>query len=195
MKLRDEGFGLIEVIIAIALVGFMVVVVGRVLSSNLRLAHTSLNNTKAAAFAQESMEIMVAMQNDFFACVCGVDDSCGDGQCTRDGQTCEPVGAYNSCWTTYPLSYSGTEYHLEFNGTTWVLQQNLAAVPQDNRFSRVITIENVCRTKQFGEIEDSGCAYSDDSSKNISVTVTWQERGATQAFSISNIFTAWPNII
>lgn len=197
--LNNSGFGIIEVIISLALVAIMVVSLGNVLGSIYKLYSAGKYKTQAYSFAQEPIEILNGIKNQHFACVCDDPDDCSSGSCVNvtDGQTCELRDNFTSCWMEYPENVSTvTRYYMQDLGTSWQLttltpgtKEIISANPN---FSREILIENMLRNDD-GDLDEAGTNL-DYNTKKISVNVYWTERGTEKSITIHNIFTAWKSL-
>lgn len=91
-------------------------------------------------------------------------------------------------WQTNIASLSaGTDYFLEFDGTTWLA--NVSNVLIDGVFERKFIINDVYRDAN-DDISSSGVL--DQNTKKITVYVSWSKNGSTVlkliSFYISNIF-------
>ena len=201
-KVNTSGVGIIEVIVALSLVGILSVSIGSVLSATYRLYRASEYKTQAFAYAQEPLEIINGIKLDLFVCSCNSDFSslysCSGGICTRtaDGQTCTPLEDYTSCWTTLPAGFNAaTQYQLVESGGAWQLSGLIPGSREtiigNPSFTRSITITNVNRNAS-GDIDPAGTA--DINTKQVTVTVYWTERSEEKNISLSQIFTAWENI-
>lgn len=181
--------GIIEVILALALVSVMVVVIGRVLISIQKIYRASELKNEAYLYAQQPLEVISSFKDDFFGCSCAdAANSCTTTTCTRgsDGQSCSLVEPYQSCWTAYPEGFSGVDYfYLTGGGGSWSLNGlsggSLETVPENNIFKRRITIANDLNLS--GDIEDN--------IKKITVDVFWTDKSIDKNLNLSTILTAW----
>ncbi len=190
---NQRGFSILEVIIALAMTVIVVVAIGKSLSAILRLANASQLKTEAFIYAQESLELVTAFKNDYFNCSGSADELCP----TSDGQNCTPASPYTSCWVLYPIGHVGqTNFSLTKNGSTYELVSlvggALESVPANPFFSRKITIQTLRRNATTLDIDPVGTL--DPGTKQITVTVFWNERGHTKSESMSSIVTAWQNL-
>jgi general secretion pathway protein I len=62
-KRSEEGFTLIEVVVALAILGITLTVIIELFAGGLRLARTSKEYTKAVSYAHTKMEDIVSQQN------------------------------------------------------------------------------------------------------------------------------------
>lgn len=191
----QRGSSVIEVLIALAMAGIIVVSIGKVLTTvHSRDLNTALQE-RGIAHAKESLEILSSIQNTSFACTCST-DSCASSVCTKssDGQTCALAGLYTSCWTTYPDGLTSlTPLHLVHTGTEWVLADGAEQIPADPLFTRTITIINVLRGSN-GDIVESGGTV-DPSTKKITTQVSWLDRNGQQKdIELSTLLTGWQNL-
>lgn len=194
---REDGIGIIEIIIALAFIALVSLSLGRTLNALNRANMIAADKTIAQALAQESVELMLDLQNDFFACRSTQDIISGQ-TCTRssDSQSCTLFAGYTSCWTAYPKDHNNqTRFYLSESGGTWQLNSlntgQYETVVFNPRFSRVVEITNAYRDAD-GNLASSGTI--DPQTKNVTVTVSWQERGVTHQSQASVILTAWQNL-
>lgn len=195
---KQRGFGIIEVIVALTIVVIVAVVIGRVLASIQRVYNASQLKTEAYTYAQQPLEILNEIKNGEFGCKCGSGASCFGNICTRtsDSQTCPLVEPYESCWTRYPEGLSGsTEFYLQKTGSDWELVAlspgTTESVPENNYFSRKLTIQNLFRDAS-GNLAQSGT--EDYNSKKVTAEVLWTDRGINSNVSLTTFFTAWQNL-
>ncbi|MBU1164364.1 hypothetical protein KKA15_02250 [Patescibacteria group bacterium] len=199
IKNRQEGFGIVEILVSLGLVAVMVLSIVQVIDSVYRLQRSSNFKTKAIAYAQMPLEIINDNKN-LFSCDC-VNDTCsGDPQiCTSstDGQSCQPFEDYDICWTYYPVGQVGhNRFYLDKVGSDWNLY-NLAAgveetIPSDSNYTRVLIIENIERDT-LGDMVESG-GTTDPNTKKIKSIVYWQERGEKRSYTLETIITLWKNL-
>ena len=187
---NQRGFSILEVIIALAMTVIVVVVIGKSLSAILRLANASQLKTEAFIYAQESLELATAFKNDFFSC----SGSTGVPCVTTDSQSCTPNSPYTSCWVAYPIGFEDeTEFFVNGSYELELLDNgNPEPVPANPFFSRKITIQTLRRNATTFDIDPAGTL--DPGTKQITVTVFWNERGHTKSESMSSIVTAWQNL-
>lgn len=196
---NNKGFSIIEVMITLALLVVVVISIGKVLSAIHRLYNASELKTQALAYAQEPLEIINGLKNDFFACTCAT-DSCNAGSpatCTRLSQTCELLEDYTSCWLEDPAGLAGqTVFKLVPIGGSWQLGA-LSGGPEPMTtnpfFSRTITIENVCKDAN-NDITDCSSGTPDFNRKKVMAEIFWTERGLSKSVKVTTIFTAWQNL-
>ena len=189
-----KGFGIIEIVVTLGIVAVIVLAVGKSLSSVHRLYQASEFKTQALIYAQEPIEIISGLKNDIFACSCTF-HSCTATTCTRgsDGQSCDPIGIYTSCWTRYPIYLAGyNRFYLQKSGSLWQLLSlapgSFESITANPNFSREIIIENLNRDSA------NAAGTPDFNTKKVTVTVYWTERGNPKNISLSTIFTAWENL-
>ena len=82
---------------------------------------------------------------------------------------CTPQPGYTTCW---PAAPSGSQ-RLAVVGTAWVLQSGDDT--SHAGFTRTLTVQDLGGTNV----------------KQITVTVTWVDRGATKQLQLNNVLTAW----
>lgn len=196
---NNSGFGVIEVVVSLALTAILVVSLGNVIGSVHRIYGVSENKARAYAFAQEPIEILNVIKNEYFACICDISGSCSGDICTSsaDSQVCTLRDGYTTCWLLTPknLLTATTFYVIQDNGV-WQLR-GLApgareSVLADPFYTREIIIANVPRNVD-GNIDPAGTITNYDT-KKITVNVYWNERGIEKNVSISTILTAWQNL-
>ena len=196
MYKSTKGYAILEVIVVLGIISFFIVVIGKTLFLVNTLNATSQKQTKALYYAQESLEIINDLKNDFFACTCGSDNCIGD-TCARaiDGQSCSLFSAYTSCWTEYPEGFVGqTDYFFEAVGASWQLKAltgPVETIAGDPDFQRKIIIKNIKRDAN-GDIADSGTA--DPNTKQVTVIVWYEARGVVHNIKLKTILTAWENL-
>ncbi|MFH0820115.1 MAG: hypothetical protein V1892_03725 [bacterium] len=196
MKKHPKGYIILEVILVIGMVSLIVLSVGKILDTLIRLNKISESQSKALSFAQESLEIMNAIGPANFVCSCNLGDSCSSGTCTRasDSQPCSLFAGYTSCWTAYPKDFVGqTNFYLEKVGTEWqlrVLSTPSETIAADTHFTRKLTIENALRDAD-GNIASAGTP--DSNTKKITVKVWYSERSVVHEVALKTILTAWKN--
>lgn len=193
---QTNGFSIIEVIVAISLVSFLVVSAGRTLDYTQRAHTTVAMKLKARAFAQQSIEELLAIQQASFACSCS-QNSCIGSTCSRGPQSCQLQPSYTSCWLEYPAGLTGqNRFSIVGPAGTLTLQAlspgSRETITSDPRFSREMVITNATRNPASFELAPSG--ISDPSTKLITVSVYWQERGVTKSIQLSTILTGWKNL-
>lgn len=196
MKNHPKGYIILEVILVIGMISLIVLSVGKILDTLIRLNKISESQSKALGFAQESLEIMNAIAPLSFVCSSNLGDSCSSGTCTSasDSQSCSLFAGYTSCWTNYPRNFVGqTNFYLEKVGSEWqlrALSTPSETIAADTRFTRKLTIGNVLRDAD-GNISASGTP--DPNTKKITVKVWYNERGVVHEIALKTILTAWKN--
>jgi len=188
--MREQGFGMIEVIITITFVAVVALALGKTLMYVNQVSSTSLLRSEALGYVQEDLEKINIIQNDLFACRCAT-DSCSGTSCTAtDGQSCEMFPAYQSCWIQYPRGLSGnTEFYLDSNLVLQPLSPGATEqIATDHDIRRKIVITNAYRDAD-GNIAVTGT--EDYSTKIVEVIVTWIDRGDVKQVSGKHILTAW----
>ncbi len=93
----------------------------------------------------------------------------------------------DSSWTNkiIPL-VTGTNYYLVFNNGMWTTNTTNTYI--DSTFERKINIHPVSRNSSTDEIVTSG-GVNDPNTKLLTVTVSWNNRGATTSKAISTYIT------
>jgi type II secretory pathway pseudopilin PulG len=195
---RQSGFGIVEVVVVLGMIGIVVVGIGKVLGAVNQASHSSQLRARAFGYIEEALELVNDNKNNFFACAC-VTEGCSSDTCTRgsDGQSCTLVGAYTSCWTPYPAGLvNETLFYLDKPASDWQLQPlssgTTETVAADPLFERSITITNVNRDSN-GDIVETG-GTPDPNTKKVTVTVNWNDRGGPRSFTEALLLTAWENL-
>ena len=194
-----KGFGIIEIIVTLALTSVVVIVIGRSLVSLQRVYDASTNRSRAFVHAHQPIEIIDGLKNAYFGCSCSVGslDSCSATACTRaaDGQSCSVVPPYTSCWTEYPKNQNGvTRFEVKRVGSDWLLRplavgtnETITGLPS---FQRSVDITNLNRNAS-GDIDSVGTP--DFNTKQITATVRWEDHGQPREITQTLILTAWEN--
>lgn len=189
---------MVEVLIALSMGGILVASIGGVLASVHNNDVTSELREKALGYARQSLEIVTEIKNQEFACECtssGGQDICTGHTCTKssDGQSCTLPSAYTSCWNQYGHGLvSNSPLHIVSGGSGWQLAAGNETISADPIFSRDITIVNLQRDANGNIVESGGTV--DSNTKQVTVTISWTERGNPKDVSLSTILTAWENL-
>lgn len=184
--MRPKGSAVIEVLISLSLAAFLIAVLGNLISSTRRLETAQNFRQRALAHARESLEMVTSLQNELFACVSATS---GPGTCTNAQGSCTLSAAYNSCWLD--LNTTGS-FYLEEVGGNWQLASGGETVPGDADFSRSLTVTNMNRDAGGNLVASGGTP--DANTKQVTVQLSWQERGQSKSFSLSTMLTAWANV-
>jgi len=88
-------------------------------------------------------------------------------------------------WQNIASLTSGTEYYLTFSGSNWATSTTSTLV--DNLFERVIIVQDVNRDLSDDIVSSGGIL--DPNTKQVTVSVSWQEDGETTTHSISTYLT------
>ncbi len=166
--IQRSGHTIIEVLISISILAVATVSVGSLIESLRTTDRATSNKAQASALAQQSLEIATAIARQEFRCE--------GGACT----TCTPntsVG-YTSCWENCPARGCTATYHVAKNAGSWSLMHGSEAVGTSPIFSRALTITPVDVDGQV---------------KQITATVSWEEKSRTREATISTIVSAWQN--
>lgn len=191
--IKNQGFGIIEVIVTLSIIVIIVTIIGQVLASVYRAYQASEHKTEALTYVQEPIEIINGFKNNLFGCSCPVAGAHCD-TCTRDGQSCNPKTDYSSCWLENPNLSSWQTVVLAL-GETALAPGEKKIMTLHPAFSRKIIIKNLKRTPA-GELdlaEADPASIIDLNTKKVTAIVYWQERGVEKNVSLSTIFTAWEN--
>ena len=201
---NNNGFSILEVVVAIGIISLFVVSIAKVLQTVDRLNVLSEKKDSAVNYAQESIEIVSEIKNDLFVCSCNSGDNCTSGLdpdiCTRttgDGKACDMFPAYSSCWSEYPDSLFGeNNFYLDNTGGVWQLTalvgSSTETIVADPSYSRRINIVNAQRDTN-GDLVDAG-GTEDFNTKIVRVTVWYEYRGVSRSVDLKTVLTAWENI-
>lgn len=88
-------------------------------------------------------------------------------------------------WTNISGLTSGTTYYLSWNGSTWATSTTNIFV--DGVFERTFIIDNVNRDSNDDIVSSGGTL--DAGTKKATISVSWNERGATTTKTISTYLT------
>lgn len=192
MRVR-RGSAVIEVLLALSLAAFLIASLGNLISSVRRLEQSSNMRQRALTHVRFALELVTNEQRRLFACNSS-NCTCSATTCTRgDGQSCTLMPAYQSCWTLMPAGLVGEgPYHLAEVSGLWQLIAGAETVPTDPDFTRSIAVQNLMRDAGGALVESGGT--TDPSTKRITVTVSWNERGVAKSLNLSTMLTAWANI-
>ncbi|PLX20776.1 hypothetical protein C0584_04800 [Candidatus Parcubacteria bacterium] len=190
---NNKGFILAEVLIAIAVIAFVVVSVNKIMIATKKVSEDGDKRMYALSCAQEWVEAMTAIDNDIFSCVCDNGGVCSGSQCTIAGQSCNLQEGYNSCWVEYPINTnpSATKYSLAYN-TNWQINElddDFEDCSNPN-YQRKMTIENL-QWDEDGNISPTGTV--DFNTKKITVTAQFNKGDEYYEEAFSKILTAWKN--
>src|SRR3989344_5628647 len=83
--------------------------------------------------------------------------------------------ARDNVWSNISSLTIGTNYYPTFSGSTWTLSATASTV---GIFTRTVAFSNVNRDNSTKDIVSSG-GTNDPGTKLVTVTVSWQEGGAT----------------
>lgn len=175
-----RGVSVIEILVSLGLLLVVVTAISTLIASASRAETVTTLRERALGHARSALETALAIQDDAFACTCAT-DACSVTTCTKasDGQLCTLPANYTSCWTEYPDTLTAnTPLHLVTVGGAAQFAAGEETVPADAMFGRSLTIENIA---------------NNPSRKQITVTVTWNERGEDRALQVSGVYTAWKN--
>jgi prepilin-type N-terminal cleavage/methylation domain-containing protein len=150
------AFTLIELMIAIALVGIFLPAIGSVVSISVFSAKQGEDFAKATALAREQMEAVYSIRKD--------------------------ENAWD--WDSTPENTLGDEYYQPILAEgNWSLGNKTTDPLEIDGFTKTVQINSVCRNLTGLEIVDceteSGY-FVDDITRKISVNVRWSERGQEQ---------------
>lgn len=95
----------------------------------------------------------------------------------------------DTSWTNISGLTPGTTYHLSWDGSTWATSTTNIFV--DGIFERTFVIDNVNRDSNDDIVSSGGTL--DAGTKKATVSVSWNERGATTTKTISTYLTDFLN--
>ncbi|MFH0952124.1 MAG: hypothetical protein V1838_02945 [Patescibacteria group bacterium] len=194
-KTNNQGVSVIEIIIVIGMATILITSIGSAMAANNRLNNAGEMKSQALAYAKESMEIITEIKNDAFVCSCPGGNCPPTGVCLRpsDSQSCNVFSGYSSCWTVYAVGLTtNAQLHLALVGSNWQLAPGRETITADPRYTREVSVSNLQRDS-YGAIVESGGTV-DSNTKQVSVTVSWQENNQTREMVVTTILTAWQNI-
>ena len=177
-------------------VGVIASFVGSTLSSTYKLYAAGETKQQAVALAVESLEQLSTSPDENFECSCDSGGDCNStpGTCiiiiSGSSWSCIPRTGFNSCWTTLPIGLTtSTKLHLNPQGGDWMLAEESEEINISGiEFTRNIAFEDLKRNSS-GEIDPSG--NLDTGSKEVTVTITWQEHGRDKELQMSQIINHW----
>lgn len=158
-----RGSMIIEVLLSLSIVVVLAVVVGNTLSAVHRLEQGSALAAKAVGYAREYLEVMDSAKNQVFVP-------------TTSG--CTPQPGYTKCWAHDPTGFSGTTettpFSLAVQAGAWQLQAGADTTAHPG-YTRTLTVKDL----------------GDTNIKQVTVTVSWVDRGNTKQVQLANVLTAW----
>jgi prepilin-type N-terminal cleavage/methylation domain-containing protein len=160
-KRKSKGFTLIELIVAIGLSLIFIPAVGTLLSNSVFTASQGENFTKASSLAREQMEAIYSIKQ--------IGDSTWDWDSTPTG------------------TLSGEYYQPTLVAGVWQLGTKTTTPVEVNGFTKTVEIKDVCRDPVSDEIVT--CGAIDSGSREVIVTVSWQERGKLQTVELTSYVT------
>jgi type II secretory pathway pseudopilin PulG len=147
--IRSRGFGLVEILIAAAIVTAATVSFGQVAKISLEVLRAEKNAMQAAFLVEEGIEGIRALR-----------DAGWDANIA-------------------PLSTSGTTYYLATTtGGAWQLTA-VEPPFIDGRYQRTITFGSVWRSNSDDQVAPSGTGYQDPGTRQATTTVLWRNKNAT----------------
>lgn len=151
-----RGFGLVEIVIASAIISATIFSLVYVFVIATRLEAQASNKIRANFLAEEGLEVLRLL---------------------RDASWSSYLAPLNTS-TTYYLSFNAA-------ASAWsIVTTNPGQI--DGLFSRKITLENVSRAPLTDDIEATYNAANDDpDTKKINVEVSWNERGLASEIIVS----------
>lgn len=153
---QKAGFGLLEVVIATAIIGATIFSLSFVFLISQKLESTSSNKIRANFLAEEGLEALRFLRDKSWSA----------------------NAALLSAGTNYYIAFATTT-------SAWSVGA-VGPDKIDNLFYRKITTENVSRDPSTNNIESVyNPANNDSDTKKFNVEVAWLERGATSTMMIS----------
>ena len=95
----------------------------------------------------------------------------------------------DTSWTNISGFTSGATYYLSWNGSTWATTTTNTFV--DGMFERKLVVDNVSRDSNDDIVSSGGTL--DAGTKKATVSVSWNEKGATTTKSVSTYLTNFFN--
>lgn len=95
----------------------------------------------------------------------------------------------DSAWENIANLTAGTPYYFSWTGSTWATSTTNTFV--DGLFERTLVVENIYRDSNDDIVSSGGTL--DPGTKKITVSVAWNEKGATTTKSVSTFFTDFFN--
>jgi len=92
----------------------------------------------------------------------------------------------DNAWENISNLTAGTPYYLSWTGSTWATSTTNVFV--DGLFERTLVAENVYRDSN-DDIVPAGAGILDVGTKKITISVAWNEKGATTTKNVSTYFT------
>lgn len=92
-------------------------------------------------------------------------------------------------WSNISNLTDGTTYYLSWNGTSWATSTTNTFV--DGTFERTLVMNNVNRDSNDDVVSSGGTL--DAGTKKVTISVSWNERGATTTKTISTYLTNFFN--
>lgn len=189
---QNNGFSIVEIIVVLGIVSVLFFSVGRSLGMTNEFNNRNKIKLKAAQYNQEAMEIILEKKDELFSCKCDI-DTCINNICTRasDGQNCNLLPAYNSCWTEFPENLTDeSEFVFKENNNDFILEKlnnENKAIENDVDFERKIIIINI--NSNFGETNED-----DYGVKEIKTQVIYNSENFEYTTNLKTIATAWKNL-
>lgn len=166
MNIKDlpaqAGFTLIELLFAIALSALFLPAMVFVFSFSLGAASQGESYTQAYAIAQENMEAIYYIKEN---------DSNWD-------------------WNNTSINTSSSTYYQpEINGSVWELGIQTSSPTEVNGYKATVEVLPVERDTATGNIVEAGSGSNDPSTREIIVTVTWNEKGEDTSIDLVSYVT------
>ncbi|MDA1337361.1 MAG: type II secretion system protein [bacterium] len=163
----NRGISIIELLVAIAIIGVAVSALISFATFSLRTSSLLKQTTQASFLVQEGLEALKNYRDNT-----GWDDD--DPQDSYDGLGVLPTG---------------TSLHVGLSGGIPQRWQLLLGTETLGIFTRDITVEFVERDT-LDNIVSAGGAI-DSATKKATVTVSWEERGGTRQLEVATYLTNW----
>jgi type II secretory pathway pseudopilin PulG len=161
---KQNGYGLIEIIVATTVVAMVFLGVSECLNSFLKIALQNTDTTEALFLAKSSLEQTRAVR-----------DEGNEGEGDLD-------------WINIPDVVMGDSYHFESNGTSpekWVAQ---AGTKSEGKYTVWITASEV-RRDDNDDIVSTGGTYTDLNTLKITSNVSWSTASGAKQINLFEYLT------
>jgi prepilin-type N-terminal cleavage/methylation domain-containing protein len=163
--MNNKGFTLIELLFAIALSAIFLPAMVFVFSFSLGAASQGESYTQAYILAQEQMEAIYYIKEN------------------------NPDNDWN--WTlSSPVNTNGDFYQLSKSGNEWHLGLTTSSPTETDGYKTTVEIESVQRDGA-GNIIGAGGPGGDPTSRMVTVTVSWNEKGEDTSIDLDSYVTKY----
>lgn len=157
--MREKGFSLVEIIIAVGLVAIFVPAIGIIFSLSIFSASQGEKYSQAYSLAQEQMEALYSLKSE---------------------------GGIRWDWISTPVNTAAGEYYQPYQfGGVWQLGAKTTAPTEIEGFTKKVEISPVMRCG-LAICEIGGL---DDASRKAIVYVLWNERGEEKEVTLETYVT------